>query len=215
MGWSQPSMIYGVGVLSNALSKVPATVNALNLPNKVVSATAKVGDFAKAHPILAEKVVNSGTSMGFTYIANVSDGKDTSVSDLLWSGGTGFITGGKDFKTTLAVNTAGGVAKAEFEGKDPIYGGGAALVSTLAGGGTGLLVKKGSYRALVGDTARNKHYYDPKNRNEQFYNLGNEQYRYPERFGVLFDAYGSSKVGNMLDDNEKSIKKHIGVSNEN
>ena len=214
-GLESASMIYGVGVLSNALSKVPATVNALNLPNKVVSATAKVGDFAKAHPILAEKVVNSGTSMGFTYIANVSDGKDTSVSDLLWSGGTGFITGGKDFKTTLAVNTAGGVAKAEFEGKDPIYGGGAALVSTLAGGGTGLLVKKGSYRALVGDTARNKHYYDPKNRNEQFYNLGNEQYRYPERFGVLFDAYGSSKVGNMLDDNEKSIKKHIGVSNEN
>lgn len=36
-----------------------------------------------------------------------------------------------------------------------------------------------------------------------------------QRFGVLFDAYGSSKVGNMLDDNEKSIKKHIGVSNEN
>ena len=62
-----------------------------------------------------------------------------------------------------------------------------------------------------GITARNKHYYDPKNRNEQFYNLGNEQYRYPERFGVLFDAYGSSKVGNMLDDNEKSIKKYIGV----
>jgi filamentous haemagglutinin family outer membrane protein len=214
-GLESASMIYGSGVLSNALSKVPATVNALNLPNKVVSATAKVGDFAKAHPILTEKVVNSSISMGFTYLANVSDGKDTSVSDLLWSGGTGFITGGKDFKTTLAVNTAGGVAKAEFEGKDPIYGGGAALVSTLAGGGTGLLVKKGSYRALVGDTARNKHYYDPKNRNEQFYNLGNEQYRYPERFGVLFDAYGSSKVGNMLDDNEKSIKKHIGVSNEN
>ena len=77
--------------------------------------------------------------------------------------------------------------------------------------GAGLLVKKGSYRALVGDTARNKYYYDPKNRNEKFYNLGNEQYRYPERFGILFDAYGSSKVGNMLDDNEKSIKKYIGV----
>ena len=74
-----------------------------------------------------------------------------------------------------------------------------------------LLVKKGSYRALVGDTARNKYYYDPKNRNEKFYNLGNEQYRYPERFGILFDAYGSSKVGNMLDDNEKSIKKYIWV----
>ena len=29
--------------------------------------------------------------------------------------------------------------------------------------------------------------------------------------GVLFDAYGSSKVGNMLDDNEKSIKKYIWV----
>ena len=88
---------------------------------------------------------------------------------------------------------------------------GVALASTLAGGGTGLLVKKGSYRALVGDTARNKYYYDPKNRNEKFYNWGNEQYRYPERFGILFDAYGSSKVGNMLDDNEKSIKKYIWV----
>ena len=41
--------------------------------------------------------------------------------------------------------------------------------------------------------------------------VGYEQYRYPERFGILFDAYGSSKAGNMLDDNEKSIKKYIGV----
>ena len=88
---------------------------------------------------------------------------------------------------------------------------GVALASTLAGSGTGLLVKKGSYRALVGDTARNKHYYDPKNRNEQFYNLGNEEYVYPARFGAWADAYGSSKAGNMLDDNEKSIKKYIGV----
>ena len=133
------------------------------------------------------------------------------VGDLLWSGGTGFITGGKDFKTTLAVNTASGVAKAEFEGKDPIYAGSAALGSTLLGSAGGILVRKGSYRALVGDTARNKHYYDPKNRNEQFYNLGNEGYVYPARFGAWADAYGSSKAGNMLDDNEKSIKKYIGV----
>ena len=209
------STIYGVGVLSNALSKLPATVNALNLPNKVVSATAKVGDLAKAHPILTEKVVNSGTSMGFTYLANTLDGKDTSVSDLLWSGGTGFITGGKNFKTTLAVNTASGVAKAEFEGKDPIYAGGVALASTLAGGGTGLLVKKGSYRALVGDTARNKYYYDPKNRNEQFYNLGNEQYTYPARFGAWTDAGVSSKVGNLLENNEQSIKKYVRGNDEN
>ena len=209
------AMIYSGGVLSNALSKLPATVNTLNLPNKVVSATAKVGDLAKAHPILTEKVVNSGTSMGFTYLANTLDGKDTSVSDLLWSGGTGFITGGKDFKTTLAVNTASGVAKAEFEGKDPIYAGGVALASTLAGGGTGLLVKKGSYRALVGDTARNKHYYDPKNRNEQFYNLGNEEYVYPARFGAWADAYGSSKAGNMLENNEQSIKKYVRGNDEN
>ena len=209
------TMIYSGGVLSNALSKLPASVNALNLPNKVVSATGKVGDFAKAHPILTEKVVNSGTSMGFTYLANTLDGKDTSVSDLLWSGGTGFITGGKDFKTTLAVNTASGVAKAEFEGKDPIYAGGVALASTLAGSGTGLLVKKGSYRALVGDTARNKHYYDPKNRNEQFYNLGNEEYVYPARFGAWADAYGSSKAGNMLENNEQSIKKYVRGNDEN
>ncbi|WP_181147013.1 VENN motif pre-toxin domain-containing protein, partial [Haemophilus influenzae] len=69
-GLESASMIYGVGVLSNALSKVPATVNALNLPNKVVSATGKVGDFAKAHPILTEKVVNSGLSMTATHLGN-------------------------------------------------------------------------------------------------------------------------------------------------
>ena len=28
-------------------------------------------------------------------------------------------------------------------------------------------------------------------------------------------AYGISKAANVLDDNEKSMKKHIGVSNEN
>ena len=33
--------------------------------------------------------------------------------------------------------------------------------------------------------------------------------------GAWADAYGSSKAGNILDDNEKSIKKYIGGSNEN
>ena len=78
---------------------------------------------------------------------------------------------------------------------------------------TALLVdrhKRGRLRHQ-GDTARNKYYYDPKNRNEQFYNLGNEEYVYPARFGAWADAYSSSKAGNMLDDNEKSIKKYIGV----
>ena len=41
------------------------------------------------------------------------------------------------------------------------------------------------------------------------------EYVYPARFGVWADAYGSSKAGNILDDNEKSIKKYIGGSNEN
>ena len=81
--------------------------------------------------------------------------------------------------------------------------------------GAGLLVKKGSYRALVGDIARNKYYYDPKNRSEQFYNLGNEQYTYPARFGAWTDAGVSSKVGNLLENNEQSIKKYVRGNDEN
>ena len=37
------------------------------------------------------------------------------------------------------------------------------------------------------------------------------EYVYPARFGAWADAYGSSKAGNILDDNKKSIKKYIGV----
>ncbi len=214
-GLESASMIYGVGVLSNALSKVPATVNALNLPNKVVSATAKVGDFAKAHPILTEKVVNSGTSMGFTYLGNSLSGKETSMSDLAWSAGTGFAAGGTKFGTTLAINTVSSGMQANYEGKDPLYKMGATAGATILGAGAGKLLEKAGYRALAGDVSRNKDYYAPQNRNQKFYDLLNGEYKsVSARFGTIGDSSTSEYLNQKLEKNEGNIKNWVkGVPN--
>lgn len=214
-GLESASMIYGVGVLSNALSKLPATVNALNLPNKVVSATAKVGDLAKAYPILTEKVVNSGTSMGFTYLGNSLSGKETSMSDLAWSAGTGFAAGGTKFGTTLAINTVSSGMQANYEGKDPLYKMGATAGATILGAGAGKLLEKAGYRALAGDVSRNKDYYAPQNRNQKFYDLLNGEYKsVSARFGTIGDSSTSEYLNQKLEKNEGNIKNWVkGVPN--
>ncbi|PRM08172.1 hypothetical protein BV006_01114 [Haemophilus influenzae] len=214
-GLESASMIYGVGVLSNALSKLPVTVNALNLPNKVVSVTAKVGDFAKAYPILTEKVVNSGTSMGFTYLGNSLSGKETSMSDLAWSAGTGFAAGGTKFGTTLSINTVSSGIQANYEGKDTLYKMGATAGATILGAGAGKLLEKAGYRALAGDVSRNKDYYVPQNRNQKFYDLLNGEYKsISARFGTIGDSATSEYLNQKLEKNEGNIKNWVkGVPN--
>ena len=219
-GLESASMIYGVGVLSNALSKVPATVNALNLPNKVVSATGKVGDFAKAHPILTEKVVNSGTSMGFTYLGNSLSGKETSMSDLAWSAGTGFAAGGTKFGTTLAINSVSGGVQGYFEENDePVkhagYKAASSGIATLVGGGIGKGIEKSGFRVLVGNVSRNKDYYEPLYRNQKFYNLLNEEYKYiPTKIGTIGDSLSSEYINNKLEKNEPKINSWLKGEND-
>ena len=209
------STIYGVGVLSNALSKLPATVNALNLPNKVVSATAKVGDFAKAHPILAEKLTNSGLSMTATHLGNSYQGKDTSASDLAWSGTTGFITGGTNFKTTLIVNTVSSGLQGYFESnEDSIKHAGYKAVSsglaTAAGSFAGKVAEKSIDSLVVRSISKYKNNYEPQYRNKNFYYTGYEDYKYlPVRFGAVVDSMASEATSKKLENNEKNMKSII------
>ena len=214
-GLELASMIYGGGVLSNALSKVPATVNALNLPNKVVSATAKVGDLAKAHPILTEKVMNSGLSMTATHLGNSYQGKDTSASDLAWSGTTGFITGGTNFKTTLIVNTVSSGLQGYFESnEDSIKHAGYKAVSsglaTAAGGFAGKVAEKSIDSLVVRSISKYKNNYEPQYRNKNFYYTGYEDYKYlPVRFGAVVDSMASEATSKKLENNEKNMKSII------
>ena len=206
------STIYGVGVLSNALSKLPATVNALNLPNKVVSATAKVGDFAKAHPILAEKLTNSGLSMTATHLGNSYQGKDTSASDLAWSGTTGFITGGTSFKTTLIVNTVSSGLQGYFESnEDSIkhagYKAASSAIATSLGGAVGKSMEKATDMAILKGLSKNRSYYNPEYRNRSFYYTGYDDYKkYPVRLGVAADSFTGESLNKFLESNEQDIR---------
>ena len=206
------AMIYSGGVLSNALSKLPATVNALNLPNKVVSATGKVGDFAKAHPILVEKLTNSGLSMTATHLGNSYQGKDTSVSDLAWSGTTGFITGGTNFKTTLIVNTVSSGLQGYFESnEDSIkhagYKAASSAIATSLGGAVGKSMEKAADMAILKGLSKNRSYYNPEYRNRSFYYTGYEDYKkYPVRLGVAADSFTGESLNKFLESNEQDIR---------
>ena len=206
------AMIYSGGVLSNALSKLPATVNALNLPNKVVSATAKVGDFAKAHPILAEKLTNSGLSMTATHLGNSYQGKDTSASDLAWSGTTGFITGGTSFKTTLIVNTVSSGLQGYFESnEDSIkhagYKAASSAIATSLGGAVGKSMEKTADMAILKGLSKNWSYYNPEYRNRSFYYTGYDDYKkYPVRLGVAADSFTGESLNKFLESNEQDIR---------
>ena len=206
------TMIYSGGVLSNALSKLPATVNALNLPNKVVSATAKVGDLAKAHPILTEKLTNSGLSMTATHLGNSYQGKDTSASDLAWSGTTGFITGGTNFKTTLIVNTVSSGLQGYFESnEDSIKHAGykavSSAIATSLGGAVGKSMEKTADMAILKGLSKNRSYYNPEYRNRNFYYTGYEDYKkYPVRLGVAADSFTGESLNKFLEGNEQDIR---------
>ena len=211
-GLESASMIYGAGVLSNALSKLPATVNTLNLPNKVVSVTAKVGDFAKAHPILTEKLTNSGLSMTATHLGNSYQGKDTSASDLAWSGTTGFITGGTNFKTTLIVNTVSSGLQGYFESnEDSIkhagYKAASSAIATSLGGAVGKSMEKTADMAILKGLSKNRSYYNPEYRNRNFYYTGYEDYKkYPVRLGVAADSFTGESLNKFLEGNEQDIR---------
>ena len=206
------AMTYSGGVLSNALSKLPATMNALNLPNKVVSATAKVGDFAKAHPILTEKLTNSGLSMTATHLGNSYQGKDTSASDLAWSGTTGFITGGTNFKTTLIVNTVSSGLQGYFESnEDSIKHAGykavSSAIATSLGGAVGKSMEKTADMAILKGLSKNRSYYNPEYRNRNFYYTGYEDYKkYPVRLGVASDSFTGESLNKFLEGNEQDIR---------
>ena len=211
-GLESASMIYGAGVLSNALSKLPATVNTLNLPNKVVSVTAKVGDFAKAHPILTEKLTNSGLSMTATHLGNSYQGKDTSASDLAWSGTTGFITGGTSFKTTLIVNTVSSGLQGYFESnEDSIkhagYKAASSAIATSLGGAVGKSMEKATDMAILKGLSKNRSYYNPEYRNRSFYYTGYDDYKkYPVRLGVAADSFTGESLNKFLEGNEQDIR---------
>ena len=206
------AMTYSGGVLSNALSKLPATMNALNLPNKVVSATGKVGDFAKAHPILTEKLTNSGLSMTATHLGNSYQGKDTSASDLAWSGTTGFITGGTNFKTTLIVNTVSSGLQGYFESnEDSIkhagYKAASSAIATSLGGAVGKSMEKAADMAILKGLSKNRSYYNPEYRNRSFYYTGYEDYKkYPVRLGVAADSFTGESLNKFLESNEQDIR---------
>ncbi|PJG81871.1 hypothetical protein [Caviibacterium pharyngocola] len=95
--------------------------------------------------------------------------------------------------------------QAYIEGKDPLYAMGASAVATGVGAGFGKLVEKGSYRTLVGDTTRNKNYYEPRYRTPEMMGALNEKYQYlPTKLGNLFDA-GVSQTVESLFENQKNL----------
>jgi hypothetical protein len=152
--------------------------------------------------------------MGFTYLGNLQNGKETSVSDLLWSGGTGLVTSGKSFTATLGINTVSSAVQAATEGKDPIYASFSTAASTMIGGAIGKAAEKLGYRALAGDTSRYKANYDRKYRKQEYYDLGNEEYKYHSaKWGRGIDSYTTEYTKQKLDNNEQNIKNWIKENN--
>ncbi|MFU2090580.1 hypothetical protein, partial [Avibacterium avium] len=165
---------------------------------------------AEKYPLLTEKMADSGLSVGFTYLGNSLNGKETTTKDLLWSGGTGFVTGGTSFKTTLGVNILSSGIEAYVDDEDPIYHSFSSGIATIAGGSVGKIIEKGSYRVLVGNTSKYKSYYKAEDRNKNFYNLGNEEYKINSyKIGVLSDYSSTGYINNLLDKNENIIKNKL------
>ena len=153
-------------------------------------------------------------------MGNSYQGKDTSVSDLAWSGTTGFITGGTNFKTTLIVNTVSSGLQGYFESnEDSIkhagYKAASSGIATLVGGGIGKGIEKLGFRVLVGNVSRNKDYYEPLYRNQKFYNLLNEEYKYiPTKIGTIGDSLSSEYINNKLEKNEPKINSWLKGGND-
>ena len=79
-------------------------------------------------------------------------------------------------------------------------------IATLVGGGIGKGIEKLGFRVLVGNVSRNKDYYEPLYRNQKFYNLLNEEYKYiPTKIGTIGDSLSSEYINNKLEKNEPKI----------
>lgn len=84
----------------------------------------------------------------------------------------------------------------------------------MIGGATGKTVEKLGYKALVGNTDRNKDYYEPKYRTQEHYDLGNEEYKYyPTKLGRVIDSSLNEYTKQKLDNNEQNIKNWIKENN--
>ena len=82
-------------------------------------------------------------------MGNSYQGKDTSVSDLAWSGTTGFITGGTNFKTILIVNTVSSGLQGYFESnEDSIKHAGYKAVSSGVATATGSFAGKVAEKSI-------------------------------------------------------------------
>lgn len=186
------------------------------MPSSVVlSSLPKVGAVVREYPIISEKLSNAALSIGATYASNRYNGKETSLSDLAWSGGTGFITGGQSIPLTIGVNSASSGLQAYIDGNDPAYAVGASAITTSAGSILGKAVEKGGYRLMVGNVARNKSYYEPQYRTPEAMNQLNEQYKYiPAKIGFIVDGGFSEFINNKLQINQEDIKKTLGGNND-
>ena len=88
-------------------------------------------------------------------------------------------------------------------------------IATLVGGGIGKGIEKLGFRVLVGNVSRNKDYYEPLYRNQKFYNLLNEEYKYiPTKIGTIGDSLSSEYINNKLEKNEPKINSWLKGGND-
>ena len=84
----------------------------------------------------------------------------------------------------------------------------------MIGGATGKAAEKLGYKALAGDASRYKANYDRKYRKQEYYDLGNEKYKYYSiKLGRMADSYSAESTKQKLDNNEQNIKNWIKENN--
>ena len=138
--------------------------------------------------------------------------KVAKASDLAWSGTTGFITGGTNFKTTLIVNTVSSGLQGYFESnQDSIkhagYKAASSAIATSLGGAVGKSMEKTADMAILKGLSKNRSYYNPEYRNRNFYYTGYEDYKkYPVRLGVAADSFTGESLNKFLESNEQDIR---------
>ena len=138
--------------------------------------------------------------------------KVAKASDLAWSGTTGFITGGTNFKTTLIVNTVSSGLQGYFESnEDSIkhagYKAASSAIATSLGGAVGKSMEKAADMAILKGLSKNRSYYNPEYRNRSFYYTGYEDYKkYPVRLGVAADSFTGESLNKFLEGNEQDIR---------
>lgn len=137
--------------------------------------------------------------MGATYASNLYSGRETTVADLAWSGGTGFFTGGERVYKPVGINSVSSGLQAVQNNEDPLYAMGASVIATSSGAIIGKGIEKGGYRLAVGDISRNKGYYEPQYRNKQAMELLNSDYKYlPNKIGNVADSLSSEFINDRI-----------------